>query len=330
MIRPIIYSLAAVLLIASFLVERKIEAPPPAVAFQSAPTEIATETIDPTPVTINRYLTLEEVTGIMNTWNSQAPQITEYGTVGKTSQGREIKYLKIGRSGPKILIHAAIHGNERISTSCTLYMMNLMLKDYGKDENITWLINNRQVYFVPVLSVDSYVANKRHAEGLDPNRNYPCPENPNQVSVSPLRAIQQFHAKHKFAGVISGHSYGRIYLYPRFGPDIATLKSLASEMGQISGYRVGPVAREYPTRNPQARGYDVDWYYWSGSVSLLTEFGVGSHNMNPAMLESEAQKNYQAYMLFIRKAPDIKLIGFKSSDYRRRARTGRQLHRPGA
>ena len=48
----------------------------------------------------------------------------------------------------------------------------LLLSEYGKNDRITKILDTAEIYFVPVVSPDSYPYS-RTVEGVDPNRNFP-------------------------------------------------------------------------------------------------------------------------------------------------------------
>jgi hypothetical protein len=51
-----------------------------------------------------------------------------------------------------------------------------MLENYGTDPVVTWLVNEREIWVIPVLNADGHVAGSRYnGQGLDINRNYLCP-----------------------------------------------------------------------------------------------------------------------------------------------------------
>jgi len=260
------------------------------------------ETPELTTKEINKYISYSEIVKLMKQWSEEAPRLCEFGTYGKTSRGTDCSYLRMGKVGkPKLLIHACLHGNEKLSTAATINIMGRLLSNYKLDNKATWILENRDVYFVPVLSPDSY-PHSRHVEGKDPNRNYPSPENPSINSVSPVKRIRELFTSNKFVGVISGHTYGRIYFYPRLGGREQSIK-MAKEMGELSNYRAGAVGSGYPIRNPNSRGYEIDYYHSNGAIAVLTEFGT-SHNMSERSIISETDRTYDAYLLFMKKAPD--------------------------
>jgi len=256
----------------------------------------------------SEYLSYEGVQEWMKRWHEEAPKITEFGTYGQNRQGTDLCYLRIGTPGqPRVLIHAAIHGNERLSTAAVLGIMGKMLHDYKRNDEVTWLVDNREIYFAPVFSPESYLKD-RHVEGGDPNRNWAYPGSRINNSSSPIQAMQAWFLKMKFCAAIDGHTWGRDFFYPSLvrGSDREKMKALATEMSDMAGYSPNPVGN-------RPIGYAIDWYYWKGAVSLVTEFGAGGHDAPPSAIPVEVEKTYGAYLLFIRKAPEMELEGLQES-----------------
>jgi len=276
---------------------KKVPSPPPVIKPELPPPPA---NYDISPLDQNKWLNYSEIVSLMKQWNKEAPEITEFGIYGKTINGTDCTFLRIGTPGkPKVLIHATIHGNEKTSTGATLYMMQRMLYEYGRDDEITWLVKNRDVYWIPVLSPDSYLKS-RYVEGVDPNRDYPHPSRRNHQSVSPIKNIRAFHELHRFKGVLSGHTWGSIYFWPSIGPkkDQEIHRNLTRKMSDLSGYDASRIG------NAPA-GYEIDFYYWRGAVAFVTEFGTGGHNQPLSSIATHGHKNYDAYMLFIKECPEL-------------------------
>lgn len=290
------------------------------------PPVVAPTPVDPGPYNITNqvptdFMPYTQVVQWMQQWNKEAPEITEFGTYGENRRGTKLHFLRLGTPGkPKILIHACIHGNEKMATACTVGLMGTMLHEYKRKENVTWLVKNRDIYFVPVFSPESYLRS-RHIEEGDPNRRWAYPGSSTNNGSSPIQAMQKWFLEMKFVGVVDGHSWGRDFFYPSIakGNDRTLLSGLAEEMGDIAGYSSGPVGRS-------PAGYAVDWYYWKGAASILTEFGTRSHNMPKSMIPTELAKTYPAHLHFMKRAPEVqaKLQGPSSA---RATNPPQQTHR---
>ncbi len=146
------------------------------------------------------YPTYSEIDSILKGFESQYPKIFKLNTLSKKSyQGKDIYLIKISNNPnqnnnkPEMLILGAQHGDEGIGSKMCLSDMEYLCKNYNKDQEITWLVNNRQIYFIPVQNPDRYVWNERFSDpslrkrknmnipsgysalegGVDLNRNFP-------------------------------------------------------------------------------------------------------------------------------------------------------------
>lgn len=270
----------------------------------------------------------------LNKWHEEAPAITEVGVIGNSSKGKGIGYLRIvNRSSytvadkPRVLITACIHGNEPLASSTVMWYIGHLLNSYGDDQKITELIDSRDIYFVPVISPDSY-PHTRYVDGVDPNRNFPGPTNPNLRSVPPVAALQEFFLRIKPNAVMSGHTWGRVFLVPygdrmEDSPNQADYKRIVGKMADLSGYRFLRACDLYlgngRLNNPPIRalgqpqgvyktsvpiyGTEVDWYYRHGAFAVITEFGTHQRIPTDQDTRTEFDKTYKAVLHFIQEAP---------------------------
>lgn len=240
----------------------------------------------------------------LRTWSKEAPELTETFTYGQSADGaplcgitvhdKRIKNVPV----PKILITACIHGNEPLAASVVMGYLGTMLGTYTVDPAVTELIQTRSITFVPVVSPDSY-PNSRYVNGVDPNRDFPGPRSPTHRSVPPVAALEKLFLDQKFNAVISGHTFGRVFLTP-FG-DQNGLCPHNSEyeriIGQMCNYRKATTKeKDYlcwlhesgaprfdPNNIPDSYrmmraselygkpiyGSEVDWYYRNGAFKTL-------------------------------------------------------------
>jgi murein tripeptide amidase MpaA len=92
--------------------------------------------------------------------------ITPKWSLGTTHEGRQIWAVKISdnpnvnENEPQVFFDALIHAREPQSMATVLYFMYYLLENYGINQEVTYLVNNREIYFVPVLNPDGYVYNQ--------------------------------------------------------------------------------------------------------------------------------------------------------------------------
>lgn len=275
---------------------------------------------------IPAYLDYSGIVTQIKEWNTQAKDLTEVGTYGKSKRGTDLYYIRIHNSydtkpKPKVLITACIHGNEPWSTGVVMGYAGTLLGEYGKNQEITDLVNSRDIYIIPVVSPDSY-PHSRHVDGVDPNRNFPGPSNPNRQSVPPVKAVQDFVLKIKPNAVISGHTWGRIFLHPYgdkndYCPDHAEYQRIIGKMGQMCQYNVKRACEMYGT---PIHGTEVDWYYRhgafssspngqinQGAFSIVMEMGTHQRIPTHREIEEEFNRTFRAVLHFIQEAPLVEI-----------------------
>jgi len=253
----------------------------------------------------DHQMDVDEVYSQLDKWHEEAPEITEIGIVGNTHKGNDIKYFRLGKkSGSKILIMGAIHGNEKLSSMVIMGVIGKFLKSYMDDENITDLIRNRDIFFVPIVSVEGYKKNSRFVLSLDPNRNFNGYNLIEIESIPCVQSIKNFHKSHNFKAVMSCHNSGKIYFYPwGHSKDLTNVdddyKEICKEMGEATGYNYKKLYRNSVS---PFFGYEIDWFHKHNAFAIVSEIGE-SFGANKLEIYKETLNNFKAIKIFIEKAP---------------------------
>jgi hypothetical protein len=98
---------------------------------------------------------------------SQKAPIDSYTTIN----GNPIYWLRISdnpetdEAEKEVLYSSIHHAREPASLSQTIYFMWYMLENYGTNDEVTYLVDNTEMYFVPMINPDGY----RYNELTDPN-----------------------------------------------------------------------------------------------------------------------------------------------------------------
>ena len=146
------------------------------------------------------YFTYSEVVQKLDSFRLRFPNlITPKTNLGNSVEGREIWAVKISdnpelnesSTEAPVYFDALHHAREPQSMASLMYFMYWILENYGTDPEATYLINNREIFIVPVVNPDGYVynqttnpngggswrKNRRNngsgCYGVDLNRNYP-------------------------------------------------------------------------------------------------------------------------------------------------------------
>lgn len=114
------------------------------------------------------YLTYEEMLFQLDAMHSAFPNlITARENVGtfSTQEGRFLQSVKITSNPnvpstkPQVLYTAVHHAREPISLSQTIFYMWYLLENYESNEEIQRIVDNTELYFIPVVNPDGYVYN---------------------------------------------------------------------------------------------------------------------------------------------------------------------------
>ena len=145
----------------------------------SVPAETAKVTV---PLRFDHYYTLEQVYEAVQTLNKAYPEMTRLEEVGKSEEGRPIYALTVNnpKTGPAldkpgIYVDGNIHGNEIQGGEICLYMLDYLLGNYGKNMEVTELLDKRSFYVVPVVNVDGRHHFFNDANTSDSNRSLRIP-----------------------------------------------------------------------------------------------------------------------------------------------------------
>ena len=223
-------------------------------------------------------------------------------SIGQTGQGNDIWCVRVSDNPgvdeagePEILIDGMHHAREIMASEMALMLIDHLGAGYGVDPEITWLLDNREVYVVPVVNPDGFLyneltdpngggmwrKNRRNngdgSYGVDPNRNYPFEwvgpgsstypydetyRGPYAGSEPEVQAMMALVNAHAFVTSQSFHTYSNLTLYP-WGyttspcPDAATFAYMAGIMTAQNGYEAGPPGELLYTVN----GGSFDWVY---------------------------------------------------------------------
>ncbi len=113
------------------------------------------------PLSFDYYYSYDMVNEALKVLNHTFPNLTKLDVVGKSDEGRTIYALTVNnpKTGPEldkpaIYVDGNIHGNEIQAGEVALYLLNYLLTNYGKNDEITKLVDKKCFYVIPVVNVD--------------------------------------------------------------------------------------------------------------------------------------------------------------------------------
>lgn len=246
--------------------------------------------------------TYSEMITHLDTIHSLYPEITTAKfSIGTSIEGRTIWAMKVSdnpeidENEPEVGFDGLTHAREPITVNVLIETIYELCENYGTDPELTFLVDNRETYFIPVLNPDGYVYNEqtypsgggmwrknRHAPiggcyGVDLNRNYPYmwggggssgdPCDDTYRGASPgsepeVQACMNFVNGREFVTYDTYHSVAGMVLLPwsytsSHTPDDAILRSIAGTMAGMAGYSYG----QPPELLYICDGTSTDWLY---------------------------------------------------------------------
>ncbi len=205
------------------------------------------------------YRTYDEIVSAIDSLHEAYPDIVSpKDSLSSGWDGHVVWAVKISdnvaadEDEPEVLYDATIHAREVICPEVLLYFMRWLCENYGSDPVATYLVDEREMWFIPVLNPDGYVRNEidhpdgggmwrkntrdnngdgafDECDGVDMNRNFgymwgtvgsssdPCEDTymgPEAFSEPEIQGYRAFVESREFVTNLSYHSYSNMYLFP--------------------------------------------------------------------------------------------------------------------
>ncbi len=204
------------------------------------------------------YYTFDEVIEHLDELHDNYPDLVSAKTeIGTTYEGRPIYAIRISdnpgqeEGEPEILYTSLHHAREPQGIMTLLYFMYNLVENYGSDPEVTALVDNRDMWFIPMVNPDGYEYNRQHHpggggmqrknrlpgcpastyQGVDPNRNYGFNWNYNDegssgdwcdetyrgtsaFSEQETQTVRDFVTAHNFKITFNYHAYGNLLIMP--------------------------------------------------------------------------------------------------------------------
>ncbi len=251
------------------------------------------------------YYTYEQFLAELDEMHAAYPElITAKAPISdfETWEGRPIHWVRISdnptvdEDEDEVLYSAIHHAREPMSLSQTIFYMWYLLENYDTSEEVAFLVDNSEFYFVPMINPDGYKYNQTtnpggggfHRKnrnpsigttnkGVDLNRNYDYHWNeagtdPSEngdtyagemaFSEPETSAIKWFCENHAFKFAFNAHAHGQLLLFPfgwaigAFADDNDYYQAYSDHQSIFNGYIAQKSSELYP-----AAGDSDDWMY---------------------------------------------------------------------
>src|SRR5215216_3788945 len=250
------------------------------------------------------------------------PQIVKLEVIGHTIQGREIIALKVTKDAktvadgvrPDVLYMSTIHAREWIATEVTRRELHYFVDNYGRNAEVTNLVNTRELWFMVVANPDGYQYTFDHerlwrknlhdndgdgqitnADGVDPNRNYDVDWGYDNEGSSPqqsaadyrgtgpasepeVQAHQKLIDRLKFRFLVTYHSFGPLLLYA-YGWQVQTPTADDPLFVAYTGIDANPAVAGFDP------GVGADLYITNGTTDDYSYAETGALSWTPELEE---------------------------------------------
>ena len=186
------------------------------------------------------------------------PIMTDRIIIGESMDGHDIWAFKVSdnpnedEEEPEVLYTGLTHAREPVGMMNLFYFVQLLCENYGTDPELTYLVDNREMWFIPVINPDGYLYNESiqpngggmHRKnrrdtncgdgtnrGVDLNRNYGYSWGANNTGSSPdpcsttyrgteefsepeTAAVRDFVEDREFMNVLHYHAYSNVLIHP--------------------------------------------------------------------------------------------------------------------
>jgi murein tripeptide amidase MpaA len=115
----------------------------------------------PVAIAFDRFYKYADLTALLHDFATQHPKLLTLESIGKSYEGREIwaitatsKATGAAADKPAFWFDGNIHAGELTASTACLYYLNQLVTQYGRDKDITRLLDTRALYIVPRLNPD--------------------------------------------------------------------------------------------------------------------------------------------------------------------------------
>lgn len=192
-----------------------------------------------------RYTHYEELKELFASLEKDYPKLAKVHSIGKSVEGRELLALEISENvrerklgEPMVKYVANMHGDEAVGRELLIYLSQYLLQNYGKNERVTRLVNNTDIFLMPSLNPDGF---EKSEEGkCDSKTDFSGRENANHVDLNrdfPDQFNRRISQLRKDGSILDG----------RQDETIAMMTWIATEPFVLSGnLHGGAVVASYP------------------------------------------------------------------------------------
>ena len=112
-------------------------------------------------ISFDRYYRYDDLTRLLHAYAEEYPNLVQVSSIGKSYEGREIWLATVTHSAtgiasekPALWVDGNIHASEVSPSSACLYLLNKLVTEYGKTDDISRCLDTRTFYICPRINPD--------------------------------------------------------------------------------------------------------------------------------------------------------------------------------
>ncbi len=258
-------------------------------------------------ITRMAYRSYTDIEQFLNDMHAMYPTLTERYVLGTSELGRNISAIRISSNAgtpadkPQVRYISTMHGDETVGNEMCLFLIEHLLSGYGSDSRLTAMVDELDIWIVPLMNPDGYVALTRaNANGIDLNRAFPDPyTSPNNTTTGrpdEVGVIMEWSWDQNFVLSANMHGGALVVNYPLDNNPSGASVYTATDDDDV----MVDLALRYSTNNlpmynspsfPQGITNGADWYSIDGGMQ---DWNYWYNNCIEMTLELSNAKNPSA------------------------------------
>jgi hypothetical protein len=163
------------------------------------------------------YHDYDELVSELERMNTEYPDLFEYYSAQEryglddVEGGYKVWIARVtnealGDNKPEAAFVGGHHGNEKPGIETAIYLMDWLLTNYGEDERITYWVDNREIYVMPVINPYGWEnSQRRNEDDEDVNRDYPFGPQGTPFTTISTQAVRDFWTEHLIINGLTLH-----------------------------------------------------------------------------------------------------------------------------
>ena len=283
------------------------------------------------------YPTYEAYENLMYQFETEFPELCKVHNIVTLPSGRSILFARLAANvneneeKPRFMYTSTMHGDETTGFILSLRLIHYLLNNYGIDDEISWFLDNMEIWISPNENPDGTYTNNNNtiqgatrgnANGIDLNRNYPNPVNdPSSAIQSETQAMMNLTDTLHF--IMSANMHGGIECvnYPWDSWTSSNNLHADTDWWMLVSHEYADTARFYSPvnyMNPSGSSFNNgvthggDWYVIYGSRQDFMNYYRNQRELTlelsntkllpPAQLPAHWEYNYRSFLNYIRQA----------------------------